>query len=246
MNEQPPPKPHDFQATNENLSRAALTTLIALLLASIVAFVRQNNEITISQLGIAITVRQIDSILILGALLAEITAFDFYSNIVVKVREEWESDFFSFAGMIYMLFLNILLFVPELFSARVLLIAGLMGLITIKNGLLSKRLGETSLGKRLAIWHNNTKWGFFSALGAGLVFLLMFNEKTSTYLLSFFVAGDNISLKKSYSTWIPACFYIVFLFTSLRALVRNKVYFYSDAYKSEINTSTSPQKAPGG
>jgi hypothetical protein len=245
MNDRPPAKTaaSHVQAINENLFRAALLMLFALLLAAIVAAIKQ-DAMTMQQLGIPITVRPVDLLLILGIILAELTAFDFYLNIVTKRGENWKEEYFSLTGMVYMLFLNVLLFVTELFSFRVLLVAVLLGLITIKNGALSKRLKGTKLGERLALWHNNTKWGFFSALGAGLAFLLMFNGRFNRYLVSFFLEGDSIRFKDSYFIWIPLCFYLVLFITCLRAFIRNKLYFYSDEYQANLTEAIPAIEPP--
>lgn len=205
---------------------------IAALIGGIISLAT-HKPIAIRVFEIDITsVTPTDLPLVLALIVLDLNLVEFYACIVGKVDSTVGEEVFSLVGVVYMIALNLLVLIPQLFALRIALISVLLLLTWLKNRLLKRKLATEPVGRRFVEWTANARWAFWLSIAVSCAFFCLLSESTRMHVLRFFVTGDHLGFTPAYSFVVQEVTYSTLLVLVCIAYFRNAQYFRSADFKS--------------
>ena len=168
----------------------------------------------------------VDAFFIAATLILELNLALFFHFILPNACEPLKSRMVSLGLAVYLVVMNGTFLLPVLLPYRFVWVFVLLVIVAYKDRDLAARFKDAPFAREMESWYGNVKWTLgATALGAVYFYFLMHPARRIA-LLEFLIDAQDIRLRDTYDVYVPASFYVLYLFTAIRSFWRNARKFY--------------------
>lgn len=168
----------------------------------------------------------VDVLFVAATLILELNLALFFHFILPNACEPLKARMVSLGLAIYMVVMNVTFLLDGLRPYRFIWIFFLLVLVAYKDRELAIRFRSAPFAREMETWYANVKWTLGSTLLGAIYFYFLMHPLRRIELLQFLIEADGIRLRDTYDVYVPASFYVLYLFTAIRSFWRNARTFY--------------------
>jgi hypothetical protein len=221
---------------NGQIFGLVIGALLLLLTASTASLFTSRDVLAgIKVLNIELATRPVEIPFILALLLLTKNLYDFYTQIVCKLKESTIGEYYSMGIMIVMLLVSVLAFVDKLFPWRLLLLTPLLALTTWKNYTCARVSKSAALKAKFLFWFRASLRHSALLAAGGALFAWLARGHRDNCDTVFTARWPFIADRFCAVTLL---FYVAFLVIGVKLFLKNGEYFKSAEYQSHMEAET--------